>query len=50
MPILIMGVSAFILFVLVMTIMIAAGLEERQNTSEEHTPHTYPGKPVKPAA
>ncbi len=48
MPILVMGITAFIIFVIVMSIMIAAGLEERQNAAEEAKPHGYQGKPVKP--
>ncbi len=48
MPILVMGLTALIIFVIVMTIMIAAGLEERQNEAEEAEPRQYSGKPVKP--
>ncbi len=47
MPILVMGLTALIIFVIVMTIMIAAGLEERQNEAEEAKPHEYQGKAVK---
>ncbi len=50
MPILVMGLSAFFIFVIVMTIMIAAAMEERQNAAEEYKSHRYEGKPVKPAA
>jgi len=50
MPILVMGITAFIVFVFVMAIMVAAGLEERQNLAGEETPRPYQGKPVKPAA
>ncbi len=50
MPILVMGITAVIIFVIVMAIMIAAGLEERQNAAEEAKPRVYHGKPVKPAA
>ncbi len=49
MPILIMGVSAFIVFVLVMAIMIAAALEERQNTAEENKTQEDQAKAVKAA-
>ena len=49
MPILVMGLTAFIIFVIVMTIMIAAGLEERQNAAEEAKPREYQGKAVKTA-
>ncbi len=50
MPILVMGLSALFIFVIVMTIMIAAAMEERQNAAEEAKPHSYKGKPVKPVA
>ena len=50
MPILVMGITALILFVIIMTIMIAAGLEERQNAAEDAKPRGYQGKPVKKAA
>ena len=50
MPILVMGITALILFVIIMAIMIAAGLEERQNAAEDAKPHKYSGKPVKKAA
>jgi hypothetical protein len=50
MPILVMGITAFIIFVIVMAIMIAAGLEERQNAAEEAKPRVYTVKPVKPAS
>ena len=47
MPILVMGITALILFVIIMTIMIAAGLEERQNAAEEAKAREYQGKPVR---
>ncbi len=47
MPILVMGLSAFFIFVIVMAIMIAAGLEERQNAAENAKPREYRGKAVK---
>ncbi len=47
MPLLVMGITAVIIFVIVMTIMIAAGLEERQNAAEEAKPREYRGKAVK---
>ncbi len=47
MPILVMGLTAFIIFVIVMTIMIAAGLEERQNAAEDAKAREYRGKAVK---
>ena len=50
MPILVMGITAVIIFVIVMAIMIAGGLEERQNAAENAKPHRYPGKPVKKIA
>ncbi len=49
MPILVMGLSAFFIFVIVMAIMIAAGLEERQNAAEDTKPREYQGKRVKAA-
>ncbi len=50
MPILVMGITAVIIFVIIMAIVIAAGREERQNAAENAKPRRYPGKPVKPAA
>lgn len=50
MPILVMGITAVIIFTIVMVIMIAAALEERQNAAQDAKPRAYPGKPVKPAA
>ena len=50
MPILVMGITALIVFVIIMTMMIAAGLEERQNAAEDEKPHEYQGKPVKRVA
>ena len=50
MPILVMGITAFIIFVIIMAIMIAAGLEERQNAAEDAKPREYKGKAVKRAA
>ncbi len=50
MPILVMGITAFIVFVIIMAVLIAAGLEERQNAAEETKPRRYPGKPVKHSA
>ncbi len=47
MPILVMGLTAVIIFVIVMSIMIAAALEERQNAAEEAKPREYRGKAVK---
>ena len=50
MPILVMGITAVIIFVVIMAIVIAAGLEERKNAAEDAKPRKYQGKPVKPAA
>jgi len=50
MPILIMGITAFIVFAIIMAVLIAAGLEERKNAEEEAKPRPYRGRPVKPAA
>ncbi len=47
MPILVMGLSAFFIFVIVMTIMIAAAMEERQNAAEDAKQREYQGKAVK---
>ena len=49
MPILVMGITALIIFLIVMAIMIAAGLEERQNAAEDAKPREYRGKAVKTA-
>ncbi len=50
MPILIMGITAFIIFVIIMAVLAAAGLEERHNAAEQTTPRKYHGKPVKHTA
>ncbi len=50
MPILVMGVTAFIIFVIIMAVLAAAGLEERHNAAEEAKPRKYHGKPVRHTA
>lgn len=49
MPILIMGIVAFIAFVIIVGLCVAAALEE-PSTPEKPKPEEYRGKPVKRAA
>ncbi len=50
MPILIMGVLAFLVFCVIVAAMVAAALKEGQEQAGEARPKGYQGKPVKPAA
>ena len=49
MPILIMGVLAWLVFTVIVFMMVAAGIEEGQEQAREEKPKKYQGKPVKAA-
>lgn len=50
MPILIMGVLAFLVCCVIVAMMVAAALKEGQEQAREEKPKQYQGKAVKPAA